>query len=160
MKKPGKVLNVYMCGSMEGRTYEELFYEHFYIRSQLISLGLQVFDPLLKESHKPGHIVGLKGCGLKPKVVYKQDLDAVENADIVFWITGNKASEGSITEIAWAGCMNRFKKGKKKTIIEVSALRYSGKLNHFANMHKGVKVVKSVNDGLTFLKRKFKLKGV
>ena len=151
---------VYMAGSMEGRTYEELFYEHYYIRNQLVGLNLQVFDPLLKEKHKPGTKVGLKGCGMNPLDVYKNDLNAVEKADIVFWITGDIQSEGSITEISWAGCMNRYNHKPTKTIVIVSPRRCSKKLNHFANMHKGVKVVKSVADGLAFIKRKFKLKGV
>ena len=160
MKSKKKLLKVYMCGSMEGRKYDELFYEHYYIRNQLSSLGLAVFDPLLKESHKPNQIVGMKGCGLSPRAVYKQDLTAVEEADIIFWITGDKASEGSITEVSWAGCMNKFKKGPRKSIIIISPLRYNGKLNHFSNMHLGVKVARSVEEGLVFLKRKFHLKGV
>jgi hypothetical protein len=160
MKPTKKIIKVYMCGSMEGRQYAELFYEHYYIRNQLSSLGLSVFDPLLKESHKPDTIVGMKGCGLSPRAVYKQDLTAVERADVIFWITGDIASEGSITEISWAGCMNRFKKNPRKTIVIVSPKRYKGKVNHFANMHKGVKVVRSVEDGLIYLKRKFHLKGV
>lgn len=146
-------MKVYMCGSMEGRTYEALFYEHYYVRNELVKLGLDVFDPLLKENHKPGRTVGLKHCGMNPQIVYKQDLNAVEKANIIFWITGDIASEGSITEIAWAGCMNRFFK-RQKLIIIVSPKRYSKKLNHFANMHKGVKVVKSVDDGIDYLKRK------
>lgn len=156
MKKDKKIYKVYMAGSMEGRTYESLFYEHYYVRSELIKLGLDVFDPLLKEDHKPGKLVGLKHCGMNPLTVYKQDLTAVEKASIVFWITGDIPSEGSVTEIAWAGCMNRFFK-RQKLILIVSPKRFSKKMNHFANMHKGVKVVKSVDAGITFIKRRFKL---
>ena len=162
MKKPKKIYNVYLVGSMEGRSLESLFYEHYYVRQQLIGLGLNVFDPLLKESHKHGKIVGLKTCGMSPRQVYKQDLTAVENAHIIFWITGDIQSEGSITEIAWAGCMNRFKKNPLKTIVIVSPRRHQTtpkikRLNHFANMHIGTKVVKSVDEGIQFLKRKYKL---
>jgi len=159
MKRP-RIVRVYLCGSMEGRTYEAVFYEHYYVRNQLISMGFEVFDPLLKESHKPGAKIGLTKCGLNPKIVYKQDLEAVEKASIIFWVTGDLPTEGSLTEIAWAGCMNRFKIGKHKDIVVVSPLRHSKKKNHFANMHPGVKVVKRIDDGLTFLKRKFKRKGV
>ena len=150
------IKKAYLAGSMEGRTYEELFYEHYYVRSELVKLGIDVFDPLLKEKHKVGKIIGLRSCGLSPRSVYKQDLDAVEWADIIFWITGDKATEGSVTEVAWAGCMNRFNKSNK-LILVVSPRRYSGQLNHFANMHKGVKVVKSVDEGIIYLKRRFKL---
>ena len=147
---------VYIAGSMEGRTYEELFYEHYYVRSELIKIGLEVFDPLLKEKHKIGKIIGLKNCGMPPKKVYAQDLAAVEWADIIFWVTGDKATEGSVTEVAWAGCINRFKLGKKLILI-VSPRRYRKELNHFCNMHKGVKVVKSVDEGIIYIKRRFKL---
>ena len=141
---------------MEGRKYEELFYEHYYVRGELVKLGLDIFDPLLKESHKPGTLVGLKHCGMKPLAVYKQDLHAVEKAHIVFWITGDIPSEGSVTEIAWSGCMNRFLK-RQKMIIIVSPRRYSGKLTHFSQFHKGVKVVKSVDQGISHIKRRLKL---
>jgi hypothetical protein len=147
---------VYIAGSMEGRIYDELFYEHYYVRSQLVSLGLEVFDPLLKEKHNPGKTVGLKTCGMNPYRVYKQDLGAVESSDIIFWVTGDKATEGSITEMAWAGCMNRFKEGKKKIIIVVSPLRWAKKINHFANMHDGVKLVRCVDDGISYLRKTLK----
>ena len=78
MTKLKKIRKVYMAGSMEGRTYESLFYEHYYVRQQLVNIGLDVFDPLLKESHKPGKLIGLKHCGINPKKVYFQDLHAVE----------------------------------------------------------------------------------
>ena len=152
MRPPKKILRVYMAGSMEGRKYEELKYEHFYVATQLRTLGLDVFDPLLKEKHKPGKVVGMKGCGLPPKQVYLQDLGAVESADIILWMTGDIQSEGSVTEVAWAGAMNRFKLGSKRIVI-VSPRRHSGSLNHFANMHKGVVVVESVDDAIQYLRK-------
>ncbi len=162
MKKPKKIQKVYMAGSMEGRTYESLFYEHYYVRQQLVNLGLDVFDPLLKEDHKPGKVVGLKGCGLDPIKVYKQDLNAVEKANIIFWITGDVQSEGSVTEIAWAGCMNKFNKKPYKTIVVVSPRRHKStpkkkRLNHFGNMHQGCYVVRSVDEGIQYIKRRLKL---
>ena len=151
-----KTYGVYMAGSMEGRTYEELFYEHYYVRSELVKIGLNVFDPLLKERHKIGKIIGLKNCGMPTRKVYKQDLDAVEWADIIFWITGDRATEGSVTEVAWAGCLNRLKRGKKLILI-VSPKRYKGTLTHFSQFHLGVKVVNSVDGGITFIKRRYRL---
>lgn len=147
---------------MEGRSYESLFYEHYYVRQQIVNLGLDVFDPLLKEDHKPGKVVGLKTCGMNPVKVYKQDIGAVEKADIVFWITGDIQSEGSVCEVAWAGCMNRFNKKPNKTIVIVSPRRHKStprtkRLNHFSNMHKGSHVVKSVDEGIQYLKKRFKL---
>ena len=161
-KKAKKIRKVYMAGSMEGRSYESLFYEHYYVRQQLVNLGLEVFDPLLKEDHVPGKTVGLKGCGLAPLKVYKQDLGAVEKADIVFWITGDIQSEGSVCEVAWAGCMNKFIKKPFKEIVIVSPRRHKSmpkakRLIHFSSMHNGAFVVKSVDDGIQYIKKKFSL---
>jgi hypothetical protein len=106
----------------------------------------------LKEDHKPGRVVGLKHCGLAPLAVYNQDLGAVENADIIFWVTGDVQSEGSVTEVAWAGAMNRFGLGAK-LIVVVSPRRASGDLNHFGNMHPCTTVVKSVDDGIQYIRK-------
>jgi len=152
-KRKRKLMGVYVAGAMEGRKYEELFYEHFYVRAQLVSLGLDVFDPLLKEKHKPGQIVGLKSCGLKPYNIYLKDTKAVEEADIIFWVTGDYVSEGSITEIAWAGCLNRHKVYPLKHIIIISPLRFNKKKNHFANMHIGVQIFKCVDDGISYIRK-------
>jgi len=156
MKKK-RSLQCYLAGSMEGRTYDSIKYEHYYVRSQLLTLGIDVVDPLMKEDHKPGKLVGLKNCGMPPKKVYNQDLRAVENSDIVLWVTGDIASEGSVTEIAWAGCINRYRAGKRKYIVVVSPRRSSGKLNHFANMHPNTVVVKDVDAAVTKIKRRYKI---
>jgi hypothetical protein len=120
-------------------------------------MGCDVFDPLMKEKHNPLRTVSLTKCGMKPKDVYKQDLNAVEWANVVFWLTGDIASEGSVTEIAWAGCWNKFKLGEKKILIEISPLRFSGKKNHFANMHDGVKLFYDIDDGINYIRKKWKL---
>ena len=151
MSSKGKIIKCYIAGSMEGRQYEDLKYEHFYVRTQLNTIGLEVFDPLVKEDHAPGRTVGLKNCGLDPQDVYHQDLTAVEEAAIIFWVTGDIQSEGSVTEVAWAGAMNKFGLDAKWIVI-VSPKRASGQLNHFANMHPGVKVVKSVDDGIQYIR--------
>ena len=158
-KKPiltNKVIKCYLAGSMEGRKYEDLKYEHYYVCSQLRTLSIDVFDPLLKEDHKPGKLVGIKSCGMTAKDVNHQDLTAVENDDIVFWVTGDIQSEGSVTEIAWAGAMNRFGLSAKLILI-VSPRRYSGELNHFANLHPGTQVVESVDDGIQYIRRALNL---
>lgn len=147
----------YMVGSMEFRTYDELKYEHFYIRNQLSTLGIEkVIDPLMKEKHKPGHKVTLTKCGLKPEQVYEIDMQAVEESNIIFWITGDVVSEGSITEVAIAGAWNRWKRKPEKIIIIVSPLRYQKKKIHFSNFHSGVKIVNTVEGGIRYLKRKLK----
>ena len=58
--------------------------------------------------------------------------------------------------------MNRFKKKPEKTIVIVSPRRHKStpkkkRLNHFANMHIGCHVVKSVDEGIQYIKRKYKL---
>lgn len=152
-----RILKCYLAGSMEGRTYDSIKYEHFYVRSRLLTLGIDVFDPLMKEDHKPGKLVGLKTCGMPARKVYKQDLNAVEDADIILWVTGDVQSEGSVTEVAWAGCMNKHRVGKKKLIVVVSPRRKSGKLNHFGNMHPGTTVVADVDAAVAVIKRRFKV---
>ena len=148
---------LYLVGSMEFRTYEELKYEHFYIRQQLSALGIEkVIDPLIKEKHKPGKKVTLTKCGVKPRKVYEIDMGAVEESNIIFWITGDVVSEGSITEVAAAGMWNRWNKKPKKHIVIVSPLRHSQKKIHFSNFHKGVKIVNTVEQGIEYIKRVIK----
>ena len=148
----------YMIGSMEFRTYEELKYEHFYVRSQLSLLGVdKIIDPLIKEKHRPGKKVTLTKCGIKPEQVYETDMRAVEESNILLWITGDVISEGSITEVATGGAWNRWKRTPPKLIIIVSPKRYHKKLVHFSNFHRGVKIVEGIDDALLIIKRRFKL---
>ena len=148
----------YMIGSMEFRTYDELKYEHYYVRSQLSALGIdKIIDPLIKEKHKPGKKVSLTKCGVAPKKVYEIDMQAVEEANILLWITGDVVSEGSITEIATGGAWNRWNKKPKKLIIIVSPKRYIKKLVHFSNFHVGVQIVPTVDDAVKIIKRRYKL---
>ena len=148
----------YLIGSMEFRTYEELKYEHYYVRSQLSALGVdKIIDPLIKEKHKPGKKVTLTKCGITPQKVYEIDMKAVEESNILLWITGDVVSEGSITEISVGGAWNRWKRKPKKLIIIVSPKRKTKKLVHFSNFHQGVQIVSTVDDALRIIKRKFKL---
>lgn len=153
MPKNQYVYKLYICGNMENRRYVDLKYEHFYVVTQLQTIGIDVFDPLLKERHTPNKAVGLKTCGMKPKDVYYQDLGAVEDSDIIFWVTGDTQSEGSVTEVAWAGCWNAHKIGKQKLIVIVSPRRYSGELVHFSSMHKGAVVVPDVESGIEYIRK-------
>ena len=153
-----KKLCCYIVGNMEFRTYEELKYEHYYIRQSLSALGIEkVIDPLIKEKHKPGKKVTLTKCGIDPRTVYEIDMKAVEEANIIFWITGDRVSEGSITEVATAGAWNRWKREPQKLIVIVSPLRCSKKLVHFSNFHIGTVIVNGVDEGMQLIKRKFKL---
>jgi len=147
-----------MIGSMEFRTYEELKYEHYYVRSQLTTLGVsKIIDPLIKEKHKPGRKVTLTKCGVRPKKVYEIDMKAVEESNILLWITGDVISEGSITEIATGGAWNRWNKKPAKLILIVSPKRATRQLIHFSNFHKGVRIVSTVDEALVIIKRRFKL---
>ena len=151
------IRTAYLVGNMEHRTYQELFYEHFYIRSRLAALGLKVIDPLLKERHSPNKQVTLTKCGIKPKTVYELDMKAVEVSEILFWITGDIVSEGSITEIATGGAWNRWGKKPVKTIVIISPKRAKKEKVHFSNFHKGVKIFEKVDDGIEFIRKRFKL---
>jgi hypothetical protein len=155
---PNKSHCVYLIGSMEFRTYEELKFEHYYVRTRLSEIGIaKVIDPLIKEKHKPGKKVTLTKCGIKPSTVYEVDMKAVEEADILLWMTGDIISEGSVTEIAVGGAWNRWAKKPLKTIVIVSPKRFHGKLIHFSNFHKNVTIVESVDDAIALIKKRFHL---
>jgi len=159
MKKYNKVKNIcYMVGSMEFRTYEELELEHNYVRNKLYRLGIdKIIDPLIKEKHKPKQKVTLTKCSISPKAIYEIDIKAVEESNILFWITGDVISEGSITEIAFGGAWNRWNKKPKKTIVIVSPKRFKSRLIHFSNFHKNVKIVPTVHRAIQFIKEKYRL---
>lgn len=159
-----KVMKLYLANSMEGLVYEEVKYRNFYARTLLSALGIEVFDPIIKEKHTPGRIINLKNCGINPYKVMDMDLSAVESADIVFWITGDKATEGCVSEVTWAACLNKYvtKKVPKKTIVVVSPLRHPStpkkdRRIHFTTLHKNVIVVKSIDDGIQVIKKRFNL---
>ena len=148
--------SVYMIGSMEGRTYEEVEYEHYYIRHHLADLGLNVLDPLCKEKHKPGKKLTLHNCGVPKKKVNEMDLKCVEQSRFLFWITGDIVSEGSETEFAGGGWWNRWNMKPTKYLIIVSPKRYFKQFDHFQNMWKNVHVFKDVQSGIAFIKKVLK----
>lgn len=164
MKVNKHILKLYLCNSMEGLTYEEVKYRNFYASTMLSAMGIDIFDPIRKEKHVPGKIINLKNCGIKPEKVMRMDLGAVENAHIVFWITGDKATEGCVSEITWAACINEYitKKFPKKFIVVVSPTRhksvvFSKRKIHFTTLHEGVVIVNTIDDGIALIRRKFKL---
>ena len=155
---PNKSHCVYLIGSMEFRTYEALKFEHYYVRTRLAEIGVaKIIDPLIKEKHRPGKSVTLTKCGISPSAVYEIDMKAVEEADILLWMTGDIISEGSITEVAMGGAWNRWKKIPPKTIIIVSPKRYQKKLIHFSNFHKNVHIVIDVDAAIALIKKRFHL---
>jgi hypothetical protein len=149
---------------MEGLLYEDVKYRNFYARTMLSSIGIEVFDPIIKEKHVPGRIISLKNCGIKPEIVLRMDLGAVEKADIIFWITGDKASEGCVSEVTWAACLNEYagKKFREKLIVIVSPTRHKStpikeRKVHFTSLHKNTIIVKTIDEGIQVIRKRMKL---
>jgi len=145
MKKP----YMYIVGSMEGRTFEDVQIEHDMIGKNFKKLGYSVLDPLKKENHKKGTILDIDNCGVTPRSVFAMDIECVEKSSLIYWCTADIKSEGSEVEFAVAGWITnnqwRFKKiGAKlippKRMIMIGKKRASGELNHFQNMWPGVEI--------------------
>jgi len=159
-----KVIKLYLANSMENLPYDTVKYRNFYARTMLSTMGIDVFDPIMKEKHTPGKIINLKNCGIKPETVMEMDFGAVQKAHIVFWITGDTASEGCVSEVTWAACLNKFtnKLFPKKLIVVVSPTRHKStpfkdRKIHFTTLHKDVAVVKTIDDGVEYIRKRFKL---
>lgn len=169
-----KRLDIYVAGSMEGRTETAVRRERRMIRGLLndafagTKYDLFIRDPILKEKHQAG-ILTMHSCNLSPKQICEMDLTDVEQSHITYWSTADKCSEGSQTEFAGAGWFNRWlKKGwlnvkklptKKKTLIMVGRLRASKKIDHFQNMWDNVFVFATHKEAVQFLKKHYDLTG-
>lgn len=165
-------IDLYSCGSMDGRKESVVRNERDKIRSLIMNTfagtqyDLHIRDPILKEKHKPGSRLSMQACNLTPRQIFLMDLTDVEESDIIYWTTADTISEGSEVEFAGAGWFNRWvrkswfkKRRKQKLLIMIGKKRASKKLYKFQNMWDNVFVFSTHYKAMEFLKKYYKLGG-
>lgn len=137
---------VYLAGTLTGRNKKQVLQERKRATVLLQQAGFIVFDPVSIEKNQ----IGLKfksDNNLATMAVYvRKEKNAIENCHALLVLTGDKPSDGTWYEMAFA----KYK--CKIPVVLVAKLRFQGKLVSWSNVEASA-VVPSLAKAVQALKK-------
>lgn len=96
--------NVYLGGTMDGRTYEECAQERNKARRMLEASGIKVIDPLRGKSFLKGKTISrdVKPNGMDIGEIIARDKYDLGRSDLLLILTGDTPSDGTWLEYGYA----------------------------------------------------------
>ncbi len=119
-------LKLYLCGSVTGRSTKEMREERESATKAIQAQGWTAIDPLAGEYDELKRRRNIQDdqSGLSFATIALKDKYAIENSDMLIWLTADVASYGSCIEVglAWARgipiiSIDREKRGRKNAFV-------------------------------------------
>lgn len=95
-------MQLYLSGSLDGRTKQEIEKEHRPVRKAVLKMNWKFFDPFLKERRMISHIVTVDRTRMLMEEIVHIDKVAIKDSDILLVLTGDISSKGTFLEIGYA----------------------------------------------------------